>query len=51
MYTFYYNVDFIKKHVLLSNQSYKKVDTNFTNILNSSYKVILYKLYKNTNFR
>ena len=35
MYNFFYNVDFIKKHVLLLNQSYKKLDTNFTNILNS----------------
>ena len=41
MYTFYNNVEFITKHVLLLNQSYKKVDTNFTNILNSSYKFIL----------
>ena len=41
MYTFFYNVDFIKKHVLLLNQSYKKLEKNFTNVLNSPYKVIL----------
>ena len=41
MYTFFCNVDFIKKHALLFSQSYKKLDTNFTNIQNSSYKVIL----------
>ena len=50
MYNFFYNGDFTKKHVLLLSQSYNKLDTNFTNILNSSYKVILEKLYKNTNF-
>ena len=41
MYTFLYNIDFIKKHVLLLSESYKELDTNFTNILNSLYKVIL----------
>ena len=41
MYKFFYNIDFIKKLVLLSSQSYKKLDKSFTNIQNSSYKVIL----------
>ena len=41
MYTFFDNVDFIKKDVLLLSQSYEKLDANFTNIPNSSYKCIL----------
>ena len=41
MYKFFYNVDFIKKYVLLLSEYYKKLDSNFTSILNISYKVIL----------